>query len=143
MTAPGTMPTTDAELLTVFEQATLPFEQWTHATHVRVAYLYLREHPFADALDRVRRFIQAYNHAHGVPSTRTQGYHETITVAFMTLVAEALRESGDPGNSGTFLEQHPDLLSARVLERYYSRELLFSPAAKQTFLGPDLHPLPD
>ena len=32
--------TGDAEFLTQFELATLPYAQWRHRTHVKVAYLY-------------------------------------------------------------------------------------------------------
>ena len=40
----------DDEFLAQFENCTLPFDQWTHRAHVRVAYLYLRRHPFREAL---------------------------------------------------------------------------------------------
>mgnify|MGYP001135770165 CR=1 FL=1 len=51
----------DRRFLGQFEDCTLPFEQWTHRAHVRVAYLYLSEHPFDEALSRMREGVQHYN----------------------------------------------------------------------------------
>ena len=45
---------TDEELLSAFEGLTLPLAQWTHRAHVRVAFTYLRRHPFEEALGRMR-----------------------------------------------------------------------------------------
>jgi len=77
----------DHELLKQFEDLTLPFEQWTHRAHVKVAYLYLSRYPFAEAVDRMRRGIKAYNAANHRPEGPDQGYNETTTVAFLHLIA--------------------------------------------------------
>ena len=51
--ATGTVsPMTDQELLSLFESCELPHEQWTHRAHVRVAYMYLNQFPFSEALGR-------------------------------------------------------------------------------------------
>ena len=80
----------DAEFLRQFESLTLPFDQWTHRAHVKVAYLYLRSHPFDDALARIRRGIKAYNAANHVPESATSGYNETTTRAFLHLIAATM-----------------------------------------------------
>jgi hypothetical protein len=54
---------TDRELLRRFEARTLPFKEWTHRCHAKVAYLYLKKFPFARALERMRRGVKAYNAA--------------------------------------------------------------------------------
>jgi hypothetical protein len=41
-----------------------------------------------------------------------------------------------------FIDQNPELQSSAALARHYSRELLASPLARQTFVEPDLLPLP-
>ena len=74
---------TDNELLRRFEDLTLPFEQWMHRAHVKVAYLYLRAQGFAEALKCLRRGIQAYNVKNNVPDNATSGYNETTTHAFL------------------------------------------------------------
>jgi hypothetical protein len=63
----------DAEFLARFEARTLPFAQWTHRAHVKVAFLYLRALPFGAALERTRAGIRAYNAANRVPEGPTSG----------------------------------------------------------------------
>ena len=52
---------TDDEFLSAFETHTLPFAEWTHRAHVKVAFLYLRDLPLDAALDKVPPGIRAYN----------------------------------------------------------------------------------
>lgn len=132
---------TDEEFLHAFETATLPRFCWTHRAHVRMAYLYLRPNPDANALRaRVRTGIQALNAAYRNPT----GYHETITQAFLFLVADALRRNPDAAQTWeTFCTHNPELLDFKtVLLPYYSRSLLQSPEARSDFVLPDLAPLP-
>jgi hypothetical protein len=72
---------TDAELQQQLENLSLPFEQWTHRAHIRVAFCYLRQHPFAGALDRVRTAIKAYSAHHNLPEGPTSGYNEHVARA--------------------------------------------------------------
>ena len=55
----------DEELVRQFESCTLPFNRWTHRAHVKVAHLYLKNHPFDEALKRLRAGIQRYNQIRG------------------------------------------------------------------------------
>ena len=66
----------DEELFKQFENLSLPFAQWTHRAHVKVAYLYLSAHPFDQALVLMRKGIKAYNAANKVPESSTSGYNE-------------------------------------------------------------------
>jgi hypothetical protein len=40
----------DSDLLRQFEDCSFPFEQWHHEAHVRIAFLYLHNHPLEDAV---------------------------------------------------------------------------------------------
>ena len=84
----------DETLLRRFEDCTLPFAEWTHRAHVRVGYLYLIRYPFPEALERVRKGIQAYNAAHDVEEGPTSGYNETTTQAFLRLIAATMLSYG-------------------------------------------------
>ena len=42
----------------------------------------------------------------------------------------------------SFLERSPDLLNRNLVEHFYSREAIFSDAARATWLAPDLRQLP-
>src|SRR5262249_12648590 len=63
----------DQRFLAAFEAAAIPRERWAHRDHVRVAFLYLRDHPFEEALSRIRSGIQSLNRANRVPETATSG----------------------------------------------------------------------
>ncbi|HUB67338.1 MAG TPA: hypothetical protein VL981_07645 [Candidatus Methylacidiphilales bacterium] len=136
---------TDGKLLRQFEAKTLPFDQWTHRCHVKVAYLYLKKCPFAEALRRMRRGIKAYNNFHRVPENPVSGYNETTTHAFMHLIASIMRAYGSTFPSKTadeFCDNHPQLLSRHALRFFYSPRHRMHPLAKTEFLKPDLAPLP-
>ena len=82
--------TSDAEIdemVRLFESCELPGERWTHRAHLAVAATYLGRYPLSEATDRARDHIRRYNESRG----NTTGYHETITVVFMRLVARELR----------------------------------------------------
>ncbi len=135
----------DSQLLEQFENRTLPFEQWTHRCHVKVAYLYLRRHPFDQALDRVRAGIKAYNAANNVPDGPTSGYNETTTHALLHLIAAVMRayEATHPVTTAdSFCDTHPQLMSKHVLRFFYSPHRRMDPLAKTQFVDPDLAPLP-
>ncbi len=133
----------DHEFLAAFEDCMLPFEQWTHRAHIRVAYLYASESDLATAIDRMRAGIKAYNKATDTPEAVDRGYHETVTQAFMRLVFIANLTTGPHGSSDEFCECHPELLSKYALREFYSSERITTWEAKCEFVEPDLRPLPD
>lgn len=136
----------DTELKRQFEDLSLPFEQWTHRAHIRIAYCYLCEYAFPEALDRLRSAIQAYNMAHNVPEGPTRGYNETTTVAFLRLIDSTMRAYGHlmpTRDSNAFCETHPHLLQKEILRLFYSPQRRLHPDAKATFVEPDLAMLPD
>jgi hypothetical protein len=125
------------EFLTAFESCTLPREHWTHSAHVRLAWLYLTQLPFAAALDRIRDGIRRYNAAGG-----SDGYHETITVAFTRLVHARLAPDRAPEDFPAFQARNPELFAGRgdLLGQHYSSATLASTEAKQRFVEPDREP---
>lgn len=129
------MPASDAELLEGFVTTALPADQFHHEQHVRVAWLFVRDHGMPAALGEftgaIKRFAEAKG-AHGL-------YHETITWAFVLIIAERIaRKPADTW--AAFAADNADLLSWKpsILERYYSKELLGSALARATFVMPDL-----
>jgi hypothetical protein len=133
---------TDESFLRAFEGCTLPFEEWKHRAHIKVAYLYLRQLPYAQALDKVRTNIQRYNAATNTPELLERGYHETMTQAWMQLVHCTLCEYGPAASADKFLDAQEHLLNRKALRFFYSREQLISWRAKAEFVEPDLAPLP-
>ena len=136
---------TDDEFLRAFEDLTLPFAQWTHRAHVKVAFTYLRRHPFDEALGRMRAGVKAYNAPNGVADGPTSGYNETTTHAFMHLVLATCCAYGPThpaADADTFCDTHPQLMTKHVLRLFYSPQRRMDPLAKTEFVEPDLAPLP-
>jgi hypothetical protein len=122
----------DDRFLAAFEATALDAACFRHREHVRIGYLYLRHNDFDTALQRVAAGIRRLAAAAGVPGK----YNETITVAFMALIAERLWEGGDHGGFPGFAEANADLMTMDVLYRYYPRDLLWSECARRSFILP-------
>lgn len=123
---------------------TLPKAEWTHAAHFAAALWLLRRHGEADAAQRMPGLIRAYNEAVGVANTDTEGYHETITQASIREAARCLA-GRPPAESLHEVVDH--LMASPLGDRdwllaYWSKDRLFSVAARRAWLGPDLSPLP-
>ena len=120
---------TDAEFLAAFERGSLPPDAFGHRAHVRVACLYLAERPFLEACIAMRDGLRAFAARVGKPGL----YHETITVAFMSVVAE--RRAAAPGLGwAALLERFPELCDRALLARYYAPGRLASAAARACFV---------
>jgi hypothetical protein len=137
MSDPGMLD--DDALWLAFHDRTLPAGQWTHAAHLRIAWLHLDRYELDEAHLRMRVGIIRLNLAHGLVETAERGYHETLTRVWLVLVAAA-RRGAAAGDSARALVQ-PGLDRAAPL-RHYSRDRLFSVAARASFVPPDLAPLP-
>jgi hypothetical protein len=126
---------TDDELLKQFENCTLPSAGFHHEDHVRLAFLYLREYPILEALQRFSASLARFAVANGRPAL----YSETITWAFVLLIRERTAREGNQQEWSEFAARNPDLLNWKdnVLKKYYREETLTSELAKGTFLFPD------
>jgi hypothetical protein len=123
------------ELLDKFVDTTLPASEFHHAQHVQVAWLFVEKYGLPAALGEFSAAIKRFADAKGA----TGLYHETITWAFLLLIAD--RRARNPVESWeAFAAANPDLMTWKpsILNRYYSQELLASDLAKRTFLMPDL-----
>ena len=123
-----------AEFVAAFEDTSLPKERWTHAAHVVGATVYLRRYG-RDALPKMREAIRRFNRAKGGPET---AYHETITVFWLAVVAEALaREAfaGDVAAVHAMVAIFGD--ERRLHERYYSFDVIQNDEARQRWKAPD------
>jgi hypothetical protein len=130
MTAPPGA--TDRDFLDALESCILAPEVFDHAAHVRAAYLYARHLDFPDALARMRGALLAFTRALG----KAERYHETVTTAFMALIAQRLHERGDPGGWEAFARMNPDLFDRGVLRRIYPPGVLESDLARRVFVLP-------
>ena len=120
----------EAAFLAALETGRLRPADFRHRDHLRAAYLLLRRHPFGEAVARMSAALRQLTAAHGQPGR----YHETVTLAFMTLVNERLALGGDGGGWDGFLAGNPDLLDGALLSRYYRPETLRSERARRVFV---------
>jgi hypothetical protein len=138
----------DPAFISAFEAAAIASERWMHRDHVRMAFLYLRDHSFGPALARIRSGILALNRANGGRNTATSGYHETLTVAWALLIADAIdqcraqEQAHALADSESFLTAHPQLLAKGALRAHYSSDRITSIEARVAFVQPDLAALP-
>ncbi len=125
-----------------FEDCTLPREEWTHAAHLTVALWHLLQFDWPEAVARVRSGIKRYNAAHGILTTPTGGYHETLTLFWLRAVRaylEAERNEARPlvRLANELAETHDKGLPFT----HYTRALLFPPEARARWVEPDLKPV--
>lgn len=137
---------TDAEIRRIGDgllDRSLPRPDWTHEAHLAACHWIVTERPDIDPDRDMRGIISGYNEAVGGVNDDTQGYHETITRCFVHAVRLHLAAAGQ----GTLVARVNALLTSPFGKRdwplaFYSRERLFSVAARRDFIVPDLVPLP-
>ena len=126
------MPVSEADrALADFEAGRIDPAQFRHRDHVRVGYELLRRHPFPEALFHLARGLRQL----AVRAGRREIYHETITAAFLAVIAERWLADGEI-EWEDFAARNPDLFRQGLLEEIYGRNRLRSPAARQTFILP-------
>lgn len=130
-------------LVSAFQKRTLPKADWTHEAHVRVGLWYLLRHGEAEAFELLRAGISSLNDSHGTPNSDHSGYHETITWAFLRLLADVRRQQPPSLPDDALADRAVAALSDRgLLHRHYSPELLATPQARRTVVAPDRVALP-
>jgi hypothetical protein len=108
-----------------------------------VALWYFIHYPQAEATNRIREGIQQYNAAHGILTTPSGGYHETLTLFWCRMVQQFLLRS----QSASFTIETVNGLMQHCCDPklpfvYYSRDRLLCSEARTTWVEPDLQPLP-
>ena len=122
---------------------TLPREAWTHEAHLGACLWLLVERPDIDVDAEIAGVIRRFNESVGGVNDDHQGYHDSITRAYVAGVRLFLSETAETG-----LAARVNALLLSDMGRrdwplhFYSREQLFSIAARRGFVDPDLIPLP-
>lgn len=121
----------------------LPREAWTHEAHLAACLWLLTERPDIDIDAEIAGLIRHFNESVGGVNDDTQGYHDSITRAYVAGVRLFLAQTAQ-----TELTARVNALLLSPMGhrdwplKFYSRELLFSVAARRGFVEPDLFPLP-
>jgi hypothetical protein len=128
-------------LVREFEASTLPHSAWTHQAHLTVALWYLTQCPEVEAISRMRDGIQRLNHAHGIPTTKERGYHETLTLFWLKLVGQDAANAAGVSLVEMANEVVHRYTNSRLPLEYYSHDLLMSWEARLRWVEPDLKPI--
>ena len=117
--------------------------EWTHEAHLAVGAWHVDRYGSDAALARLRVGIRALNESFGNRNTASDGYHETITAAYVHLLSDFLGRcpAGLPLEARVVLLLRSPLARKDVLLRYYSEGLLMSARARAEWAEPDLRPL--
>ena len=123
---------------------TLPKAEWTHEAHLGATTYLLIEHPEIDLDTALPGLIRAYNESVGGVNDDTQGYHDTITRAFLHGIRLFLSEADRAAPVHDLVN---DLLHSPMGQRdwplrFWSKERLISVAARRGWVEPDLAVLP-
>ena len=126
------MSASDQDFLAALEGTTLPAAEFTHRAHVRAGFLYLHRHDFPGACVAMKRAIQGFAASLGKATL----YHETMTIAYLALIAERLADEPPGIAFDAFMERYPELLSMEYFRSYYPAGELDAPEARATFVLP-------
>ncbi|MBM3797178.1 MAG: hypothetical protein FJW31_24720 [Acidobacteria bacterium] len=121
-----------------FEDGTFPKTQWTHQAHVVMASHYLTLHLVAKATRIVRERIPAYNVAQGGVNTADSGYHETLTVFWIAVVAAflAAQPPGTPRLAIIHAAAEHYAGESRLHQRYYGYNVMADSRARREWVPP-------
>ena len=110
-------------------------DEWTHEAHLITCWMALRDRTAAEALAHLRESIQEHNCGIGIQNTAASGYHETLTVYYVTAIDALGTDSPEE------LLDEPSVNRTAPLE-HWTKDRLMSPEARANFLEPDIAPLP-
>lgn len=135
--------TSDAEIAHLAEgliARTLAKPEWTHEAHLGATAYLLLKRPDIDVDRELPGLIRAFNESVGGVNSDSEGYHDTITRAYLHGIRLFLAEADRT-------EPLHQLVNALLLSpmgrrdwplRFWSKDRLMSVEARRAFVPPDL-----
>src|SRR5262249_41177314 len=128
---------TDVEFTRALERGEIATQDFHHASHLHVAWVYLAESSsLAEAAAKMSNTLRNI----AATASKSEKYHETITLFWIYILAR-VRIVANGKSLEQIVQQHPQLLEKNFPLVYYSPELLFSDRARNSWIGPDLKSL--
>jgi hypothetical protein len=123
---------------------TLPREEWTHEAHLAATTYLVLKRPEIDLDAELPGFIRRYNESVGGVNSDTEGYHDTITRAYLHGIRLFLKEADV---SRPIHELVNELLMSPMGRRdwplrFWSKMRLMSVEARRGWIEPDLNAMP-
>jgi len=139
--------TSDAEIAHLGEgllARTLAKPEWTHEAHLGATTYLMLKRPDIDLDKELPGLIRRFNESVGGVNNDSEGYHETITRAYLRGIRLFLEEADTA-------EPLHELVNALLLSpmgrrdwplRFWSKDRLMSTEARRDYVEPDLAALP-
>lgn len=127
----------DLQLLEQFEAKTLANGAFRHREHVRLTWIYLTSRPPDAVAACLCQSLLALATSHGVP----ERFHYTLTVAWVWIIDDA-RRAHPSLPFDALADAVPSLLDKDAPLAFYTRDRLYSDAAKKSWVEPNLQALP-
>ncbi len=123
---------------------TLPRSEWTHEAHLAATTYLVLKRPEIDLDVELPGIIRGYNESVGGVNSDTEGYHDTITRAYLRGIRLFLQEADA---SRPIHELVNELLMSPMGRRdwplrFWSKDRLMSVEARRGWVEPDLRAMP-
>lgn len=128
------------ELVRNLVARTLPKSGWTHEAHLGACLWLLRHRTTEQVLRELPHIIRRFNESVGTVNSDHSGYHATITEFYIRTLDGFLvqYDRGQPADELFDLLLGLPVATRDYPLRFYSKERLFSVAARRDFVAPDL-----
>jgi hypothetical protein len=125
----------ETQLYEEFEDGTLDAKLFSHAIHIKTAWLYLKKFDLPTAISAFSKALKNFAKVNKADKL----YHETITFAFLILINQRMVSAENQQSWEEFSETNADLFDWKnsVLKKYYRDETIKSAFAKKHFVFPD------
>jgi hypothetical protein len=125
------------QLLHDFNTQSLSKADWTHEAHLIVGLMHVKQYEFYDAVCRMRAGIILLNKHHETANNGEKGYHETLTIFWLTVLSFFVRKNP----SMSIVELVNSFLSSPIADRslpflFYEREKVLSPFFRSQYIKP-------
>jgi hypothetical protein len=132
------------QLFNDFTSQRLDKTSWTHEAHLIVALMHLKQFDYHDALCRMRAGIILLNKKHETENNGQKGYHETLTILWITILDFYIRKFPSQTKAETVNSFLLTPLADRSLPSlFYEKEKVLSSLYRANFVPPDKLSLDD
>jgi len=89
----------------------------------------------------MKQYIIAHNERVGTPNSDTEGYHETITYFWLLLIQQHIQGRNEDIDTLFHKFTKTKWAMRDVIMEFYTRDCLFSAAARKQIVEPDIKPI--
>nr|WP_294846255.1 hypothetical protein [uncultured Sphingomonas sp.] len=125
-------------------RADLPKVEWTHEAHLAATLYLLLRHPEIDLDAELAGLIRRYNESVGGVNDDSEGYHDTITKAYLRGIRLFLSERSPAPPLHNLANEllHSPMGKRDWPLRFWSKARLFSVDARRAWVEPDIASMP-